>query len=240
MNYAKSYLNTRNLAAMIRESATSGKVEKAGGGLGAREKRREQLAEEPDFETIRAQYINTVQDLFKDNIQKRIDSTPDRGLMDELTGPSVLEEAPRPKQNPMQAFAREYTSLPERDLLAITIEAEAGKEGYEGMLAVGSVIDNRLKAGKFGKTVQEVLLKPGQFSAWNSVTGYAKGEQGQDMYAIKPSANAYKVADQILSGEYTSNVGGATHYVNLGVSQPSWAEGVKGQKLGNHTFMTVD
>ena len=69
MNYAKNYLNTRNLAAMIRESAASGKVEKAAGGLGAREKRREQVSETPDFDTVRATYMNYVQDMFKESIQ---------------------------------------------------------------------------------------------------------------------------------------------------------------------------
>jgi hypothetical protein len=239
MNYAKSYLNSKTLAAKIRESAATGKVEKAGGGLASREKRREDAMAAPDFETIRAGYMNMVQDMFRDNIQKRIDSASDSSLMDELTGPSVLGEAVRPERNPMK-FAKNYPEIPERDLLAMTIQAEAGGEGYEGMLAVGAVMDNRLKSGKFGNNFKEVLLKPGQFSAWNSVTGYAGGEQGQDMYKIKPSEDAYRVADQLLSGDYTSPVGSATHYVNLGISTPKWAEGVRGLKIGNHTFMTVD
>lgn len=239
MNYAKNYLNTRSLAAMIRESAASGKVEKAAGGLGAREKRREQVSETPDFDTIRATYMNYVQDMFRDNIQKRIDSAADESLMDEMTGGSSVGVAVRPQKNPVN-FAKSYPDTPERDMLALTIQAEAGGEGYEGMLAVGSVIDNRLRAGKFGDSYKEVMLAPGQFSAWNSLTGYAGGEQGQNMAAVQPTEEAYQAADAILSGTYTSPVGTATHYINPNISNPPWAKGVSGQALGNHFFMTVD
>lgn len=238
MEYAKSYLNSRTLADKIRESAATGKVSKAGGGLASRETRRTEFLKEPDFEEIRASYMNSVQDMFRDSIQKRIDSVTDESLMDELTGGSTVGEAVRPQKNP-KFFAKNYPETPERDLLAMTIQAEAGGEGYEGMLAVGSVIDNRLRSGKFGDTYKDVVLAPGQFSAWNSLTGYAGGEQGQDMAAIQPSEDAYQVADEILSGAYTSPIGSATHYINPAISNPVWAKGVAGQTLGNHYFMTV-
>jgi len=157
--------------------------------------------------------------------------------MDELTGGSTVGEI-RPRKNP-RSFAKNYPDTPERDLLALTLQAEAGSEGYEGMLAVGSVINNRLKAGRFGSSYKEVLLAPGQFSAWNSLTGHAGGEQGQDMAALQPSDEAYQVADEILSGKYTSPVGSATHYINPSISNPVWAKGVEGQTLGNHYFMSV-
>lgn len=64
MNYARNYLNVSSLAEKIRQSASVGKVEKAAGGLAARERRREMATEEPDFEVIRAQYMNMVQDMF--------------------------------------------------------------------------------------------------------------------------------------------------------------------------------
>lgn len=240
MNYAKNYLNTRSLAAMIRESAASGKVEKAAGGLGAREKRRDQVSETPDFDTIRATYMNTVQDMFRDSIQKRIDSATDESLMDELTGGSTVGEAVRPARNP-KFFAKNYPELPERDILAMTIQAEAGGEGYEGMLAVGSVIDNRRQSGKFGSTFKDVALAPGQFSAWNSLTGYAGGEGGIDMSKVRPSEDAYLVADEILSGKYSSPVGSATHYYNPGVANPNWGmeQGGSWTTLGNHVFGSV-
>ena len=78
-----------------------------------------------------------------------------------------------------------------RDLLAKTLQAEAGGEGYEGLLAAGSVIMNRVNSGNYGKGVDGVIMRPGQFSAWNKVTGYAGGEGGLDMDRITPSQQAY-------------------------------------------------
>lgn len=126
-----------------------------------------------------------------------------------------------------------------RDLLAKTLQAEAGNQGLGGMLAVGSVIANRIGTGQ---SWRDIILAPGQFSAWNSVTGYAGGEQGQDMDAIKPSKDAYAAADAILSGNYTDITGGATHYYNPDISQPSWGASAGGEwkKIGAHVFGKAD
>ena len=111
-------------------------------------------------------------------------------------------------------------ALNDRELLARTLQAEAGNQGFGGMIAAGSVIMNRL--GSNG-SLRNVILKPGQFSAWNSVTGYAGGEQGQNM-DFTPSAEAYKAADALLSGNYQDPTGGATHYYNPSISTPSWGQ----------------
>ena len=105
--------------------------------------------------------------------------------------------------------------------LARTIQAEAGNQGAEGMLAVGAVIRNRAASGKYGEGIDGVIKKPGQFSAWNSETGYAGGEQGQDMN-FQPNAEALQIAQAILDGKYKDNTQGATHYYNPDISQPDW------------------
>lgn len=121
-----------------------------------------------------------------------------------------------------------------RTLLARTLQAEAGNEGFQGMLDVGSVIRNRAATGRYGEGIEGVIMRPGQFSAWNSVTGYANGEQGQDM-SFTPNEEALRAADTILSGQYQDQTGGATHYVNYNVSQPSWFnDGFV--RRGNHWF----
>ena len=124
--------------------------------------------------------------------------------------------------------------LTQRDLLAKTLQAEAGNQGYNGMVAVGSVIMNRLAGGS---DLGKVILKPGHFSAWNSTTGYAGGEQGQDM-DFTPSARAYEVADALLSGNYEDPTGGATHYYNPQISDPTWGQSGGGdwQTIGQHVF----
>ena len=128
----------------------------------------------------------------------------------------------------------------DRELLAKTLQAEAGNQGIGGLLDVGSVIMNRV--GQSGGSLRDVILKPAQFSAWNSVTGYAGGEQGQDMANMKPDARAYMVADNLLSGDYTDATGGATHYYNPSISNPDWGmkSGGNWAKRGDHVFGRAD
>lgn len=131
------------------------------------------------------------------------------------------------------------------EILARTIEAEAGVEGYDGKVAVGATIANRAASGRFGKGIKGVILKKGQFSPWNSYTGYAKGEQGKDMLRLKPSEDAYAAAQAILSGDYEDPTGGATHYVNPKVSTPDWLDDMIGRQrgtvqIGQHLFGNAD
>jgi len=104
------------------------------------------------------------------------------------------------------------------------------------MLAVGSVIRNRMQQGG---SLSDVILAPAQFSAWNKVTGAVGGEQGQDMAALKPSKDAYAAADAILSGSAPDITGGATHYYNPSISNPAWGKEKAGgdwTKIGSHIF----
>ncbi|UAW59215.1 cell wall hydrolase [Roseobacter phage CRP-603] len=131
------------------------------------------------------------------------------------------------------------------EILARTIEAEAGVEEYTGKVAVGAVIANRAASGKYGEGIKGVILKKGQFSPWNAWTGYAKGEQGRDMMSLVPSEDSYKAAMSILKGEYEDETGGATHYVNPDVSKPKWYDVMKGRKrgvvtIGDHVFGNAD
>jgi len=130
--------------------------------------------------------------------------------------------------------------IDDRELLARTLQAEAGNQGVGGLLDVGSVIMNRV--GGSGGSLRNTILKPGQFSAWNSFTGGAGGEQGQDMAKMRPDARAYMVADRLLSGDYTDATGGATHYYNPSISNPSWGAGAGGNwtKRGDHVFGRAD
>lgn len=130
--------------------------------------------------------------------------------------------------------------LNDRELLARTIEAEAGGEGFDGMLAAGSVMANRAAAN--GGDLRGAIMAPGQFSAWNGVTGYAGGEGGLDMNDMRPGDDAYAVADAILSGNYRDPTGGATHYYNPDVATPDWGAQAGGNwtRIGNHLFGTAE
>lgn len=155
-------------------------------------------------------------------------------------------ESPRPQARPESGTVRprarpgtiSESDLSDREILALTLQAEAGGEGYEGMLAVGSVIKNRVDAGGYGEGIRGVIMKPAQFSAWNSVTGYAGGEGGLDMGNMRPSESALEAADRILSGSYEDPTGGATHYYNPSAATPKWGGEVGDNwfDIGSHRF----
>lgn len=132
-------------------------------------------------------------------------------------------------------------NLSDRDLLAKTIQAEAGNQSQLGMLGVGSVIMNRLRSPSFGNNLQDVILTPGQFSPWNSFTGYAGGAQGQDMMNLQPSRMAYTVADQLLDGNYTDPTKGALNFYNASLENPAWGKSAGGNwmQIGDHLFGTA-
>ena len=133
-------------------------------------------------------------------------------------------------------------NLSDRDILAKTLEAEAGGEGGQGMLGVGAVIMNRIRNGGYGSGMQGVILKDGAFSPWNSVTGYANGAQGKDMMKLQPSPLAYTVADQLLSGGYQDPTGGALNFYNPEFSNPWWGQAQNGGewlRIGKHLFGTA-
>lgn len=132
----------------------------------------------------------------------------------------------------------ETSTMNTRDMLARTLESEAGNQGYDGMVDVGSVIRNRAATGRYGQGIEGVIMKPGQFSAWNGVTGYAGGKQGKDM-SFTPSDEAYRAADTILSGQYKDATGGATHYYNPDVSKPAWGSS-NFVRRGSHVFGSAD
>lgn len=145
----------------------------------------------------------------------------------------------------MNRMGIDPASTQDRDILAKTISAEAGGESLEGKIGVGAVIANRARLGNYGGTsIRDVIMKPGQFSAWNSVTGYAGGEGGLDMANRTPSDEDYRVADMILSGRYEDPTQGATHYYALqGMKDgkaPTWAAGRETLQIGNHTFLKAD
>lgn len=131
-----------------------------------------------------------------------------------------------------------------RDISIRTILGEAGGESYTGQVAVMSVIQNR--ADYTGKSLTDVIMQPGQFSMWNSVTGYAGGAQGQDPSRWVPGSPEYeragKIYDDVTSGRVADPTGGALNYYNPSVSQPRWGQGSptweQGPTIGNHTFGT--
>ena len=105
-------------------------------------------------------------------------------------------------------------------LLAALIQAEAGNEPYEGQLAVGSVVMNRLRTGRYGGTVYSVVYAKGQFSPAGSGKVAEIASKG-------PKASCVQAAQAALGG--ANNIGTATKFRPV-------SSGYEGIVVGNHVF----
>ena len=83
-------------------------------------------------------------------------------------------------------------------MLAAIIQCEAGTTDYDGMLAVGSVVMNRVNSSSFPNTVAGVIYQSGQFSP------VASGRFAS-VLAAGANATCAKAAGEVLGGRITVN-----------------------------------
>lgn len=108
----------------------------------------------------------------------------------------------------------------EADILAALIQCEAGGEPYEGQVAVGAVVMNRVRCGGYPNTITEVIYASGQF------VPASKGKMESLILNknIKPSC--VQAANEVING--ACNVGDALHFRRN--------NGRDGLVIGNHVF----
>lgn len=112
------------------------------------------------------------------------------------------------------------------DLLARLINGEARGESYQGQVAVGAVVLNRVKSSSFPNTIPAVIYQKGQFSC---VT------DGQFNKAISKDSTVYKAAKEALSGVDPTN--GALYFYNPKTAKSKWLFSLKTvATIGNHRF----
>lgn len=137
----------------------------------------------------------------------------------------VLEEEKRLSQAAANATWRNISEVTfadgDRYLLANLIYCEAGGEPYEGKLAVGSVVINRVLSSKYADTVVGVIYQKSQFSPVGS------GRLGLALAAGKANADCYRAADEAMSG--VTNVGNCVYFRTP-------VPGLTGISIGNHIF----
>ena len=110
------------------------------------------------------------------------------------------------------------------DLLARIISAEARGESYEGQVAVGAVVLNRIEHPSFPDTLSGVVYQKGAFSCL---------DDGQFYEPVADSA--YKAATDALNGYDPS--GGAIYYYNPATSTNKWIFSRKIiTTIGKHRF----
>ena len=114
------------------------------------------------------------------------------------------------------------TSLSSDDvsLLAAIIQCEAGNESFEGKVAVGNVILNRVNSGSYPGSIYAVITAPGQFPPATNGTM-------TNVIASGISSSCIQAAQTAMSG--TNYVGSATHFRSV-------SSGYTGTVIGNHVF----
>ena len=103
------------------------------------------------------------------------------------------------------------TSTSDIQLMARAINGEARGEPYEGQVAVGAVILNRVKDSRFPNTIAGVIYQSGAFTA---VT------DGQINQPIKEDSTVYKAARDAMNG--WDPTGGCVYYFNPSTATNKW------------------
>lgn len=105
-------------------------------------------------------------------------------------------------------------------LLAALIQCEAGNEPYEGQLAVGAVVMNRVKSGRYPGSIYEVIYQAGQFPPAGK--GYVANKISNGV-----KSSCLQAAQEAING--MDNTGGAMSFRRASSGHP-------GVVIGNHVF----
>ena len=111
-------------------------------------------------------------------------------------------------------------------LMARAINGEARGEPYEGQVAVGAVILNRVKSSQFPNTIAGVIYQKGAFTAVSD---------GQINQSIAENSTVYKAARDAMNG--WDPTGGCIYYFNPATATNKWIWSRPQIKtIGNHIF----
>ncbi len=106
----------------------------------------------------------------------------------------------------------------EQELLAALIFCEAGNQPYEGQVAVGAVVMNRVRSGAYPNSISSVIYQSGQFGP--AMTGWLDSV----LYSGGYTQTAYQAAGDALAG--VNPVGDCLYFGN----------GDWGLQIGDHFF----
>ena len=141
-------------------------------------------------------------------------------LAEEAEAKAAAEEAARQAKEAAAAAAAAnqavIDSASDVALLAAIIQIEAGNECYEGQVAVGSVVMNRVRSGSYPNSVGNVIFARGQFATSRMSSVLSRG----------PKDSCVQASTEALAG--ADPTGGTTHFRRAGSKD--------GLIIGNHVF----
>ncbi len=168
----------------------------------------------------------------RDALQKKLDQA--KAYIGQLKDNSLSA----PLTVPGAAGAALESACEARDYLIRTIVFEGSGETEIGKIAIGYVVLNRKRSGRWGGSIEDVVTSPWQFEPWMT-----RRRAMKKLAATDPGyRDAARIADKILMGDVADPTEGATHFLNpvivrqrRGGTLPAWANG-KGQPIGRHVF----
>lgn len=115
------------------------------------------------------------------------------------------------QENQTKVYAASSSSTSDLQLMARAINGEARGEPYEGQVAVGAVILNRVKSSQFPNTIAGVIYQSGAFTAV---------ADGQINVPIAEGSTVLKAAQDAMNG--WDPTGGAIYYFNPATATNKW------------------
>ncbi|SDO67059.1 N-acetylmuramoyl-L-alanine amidase [Paenibacillus sp. yr247] len=126
--------------------------------------------------------------------------------------------------NTWQTLRKYSVNQADLDNLAKVIYSEARGESYEGQVAVGAVVMNRLESSKFPKTIENIVFEKGAFTAVSD---------GQ--FWLTPNTTAYSAALDALRGWDPTQ--GSLYYFNPDTATSAWIwSRQQTVRIGHHIF----
>lgn len=160
---------------------------------------------------VSAQYVKVVFDIDKAESMASIKA---REEAEKARAAAEAEQRRKVQKEAVLATASEA------DILAALIQCEAGGESYEGQVAVGSVVMNRVRCSGYPNTITEVIYASGQFAP------ASKGKMESLILNGNTKASCVQAANEVING--ACNVGDALHFRRN--------NGRDGLVIGNHVF----
>ena len=144
--------------------------------------------------------------------------------------PGEPSESAHVSEHPVKSIGRVDTQA--QHCVALAMYWEARGEGHQGMLAVGSVVLNRVDDDRFPGSVCGVVYQGGenppcQFSWW------CDGKSDRPTHAAM-WATSLSLADELLTARAQDPTHGALFFHNTSI-RPPWRR-ERTTRIGNHVF----
>jgi spore germination cell wall hydrolase CwlJ-like protein len=178
---------------------------------------------------------DTIQ-VIKEDANQEVNEETNKEVNDD-TNQVVKEETKQVKEETKQVkeVTNKYTKA-ELRLLSALIYCEAQGESYNGKLAVGIVVMNRVRSDRYPDTLKNVIYQKYQFSpATNGTLKKALAEYDKGKFTSSSEKECIKAAKDALNGAKSITVNGKKKSFSKFLSFSGRLKGYT-YKLGNHKF----